>query len=74
MITEIKKRGKKMKTYLINELNGYAWECGIRNTISRINIAGVKHGICYTFKDDSALVESLASSLKLKFDENGNII
>ena len=63
-----------MKTYLINELNGYAWECGIRNTISRINIAGAKHGICYTFKDDSALVESLASSLELKFDENGNIL
>lgn len=63
-----------MKTYLINELNGYAWECGIRNTINRINVAGVKHGIWYTFKDDSALVESLASSLELKFDENGKIL
>ena len=63
-----------MKTYLINELNGYAWECGIRNTSSRINIAGLKHGICYTFKDDCNLIESLASSLELKFDENGNIL
>ena len=63
-----------MKTWSINELNGYAWECGIRNTISRINIAGARHEICYTFKDDCNLIESLASSLELKFDENGNIL
>ncbi len=63
-----------MKTYKITELCGYAWECAIRNTINKINIAGAKHGTCYTFKDDSRLIEEIAEILKLTYDVDGNLV
>ena len=58
----------------INELCGNAWETAIKNVIAKINTAGIKCGVIYTFNQDAAFIEDLANILEVKFDDNGNII
>ena len=54
--------------YFINELCGYAWDCAIRNTIQRVNDIFVLRA------SDWSKAERLAENLKIRFDENGEII
>lgn len=59
------------KTYKIFELNGYAYECAIKNVLSVIN---KNLNTNYTFAEDSERAENIAFVLETVFDENGEIL
>lgn len=60
----------KKTVFLINELNGYAWECAMKNVLQIYNEqSGQKQTTT-----DWIWLEKLTMSLKVKFNENGDIV